>query len=103
MSEEIVLPEGEVPNRGSMLDGFLVSAGWNVLGVAISAASIPIGIGIITTIGFALLQFAWLLPLRKSYVKRGRTESAKGVWITIGITVLLSAGCFGAVSNMSFR
>jgi hypothetical protein len=108
MSEEIIFPEGqappgEAPERGSMLHGFLVSAGWNVLAASISAACIPIGIGIFTTIGFALLQLAWLLPLRSSYVRAKRTEDAKGVLITIGLTVLLSASCFGIVSNMSFR
>jgi hypothetical protein len=60
-------------------------------------------IGIPLVAGFGLLQFLWLLPVRANFVKAGKTESAKGVWITIGITLLLSASCWYSLSNTSFH
>jgi len=50
-----------------------------------------------------LLQFAWLLPVRAGFVKAGKTESAKGVLITAGITVLLSAACWASLGNMNIH
>ena len=60
-------------------------------------------IGIPLVAGFGLLQFAWLLPVRAGFVKAGKTESAKGVLITAGITVLLSAACWASLGNMNIH
>ena len=101
------LPESEVgqtpPDRGSLLHGFLVAAGWNAVGIAASVALMAAVIGIPLVAGFGLVQFAWLLPVRSGFTKAGKTESAKGVLITAGITVLLSAACWVSLSNTNFR
>jgi len=86
-----------------MMHGFLVAAGWNAVAIAVSVALMAAMIGIFLVAGFGLLQFAWLLPVRASFVKAGKTESAKGVLITAGITVLLSAACFANLSNMNIH
>ena len=80
--------------------GFLVAAGVNALAIAVSVALISMMIGIPLVVGFGLLQFAWLLPIRARFTRAGKTESAKGVLITAGITVLLSAACFANLGNM---
>ena len=90
-------------NRGSLLHGFLVAAGWNALAIAVSVALMSMVIGIPLVAGFGLLQFAWLLPVRAGFVKAGKTESAKGVLITAGITVLLSAACWASLGNMNIH
>ena len=86
-----------------MMHGFFVAAGVNALAIALSVALMTVGIGIFLVAGFGLLQFAWLLPVRASFVKAGKTESAKGVLIVAGITVLLSAACFANLSNMKIQ
>ena len=86
-----------------MLHGFLVAAGWNALAIAVSVALMSMVIGIPLVAGFGLLQFAWLLPVRAGFVKAGKTESAKGVLITAGITVLLSAACWASLGNMNIH
>src|SRR6185369_8215441 len=87
------------PDRGSVITGFFVAAGWNTLAITISTASIAIGIGIVLVAGFGLIQFAWLLPLAFKYRKEGKSESAKGVYIAAGISVLLSAACWNSFNN----
>ena len=84
----------QTPDRGSMLHGFLIAAGWNALAIVVSAALIAAVIGVFLVAAFGLAQFVWLLPVRASFVKAGKTESAKGVLITAGITVLLNAACW---------
>jgi len=86
-----------------LLHGFLVAAGWNALAIAVSVALMSMVIGIPLVAGFGLLQFAWLLPVRAGFVKAGKTESAKGVLITAGITVLLSAACWASLGNMNIH
>jgi hypothetical protein len=86
-----------------MMHGFLVAAGVNALAIALSVALMTMAIGIPLVAGFGLLQFAWLLPIRARFVKAGKAESAKGVLITAGITVLLSAACFANLSNMKIQ
>jgi hypothetical protein len=83
-----------------MLHGFL-AAGWNALAIAASVALMYMVIGI--PLVFGLLQFAWLLPVRVGFMNDGKTESAKGVLITAGITVLVSAACWASLSSMSFH
>ena len=91
------------PDHGSILNGFLVAAGWNFLAAVISAALIPVVIGIPLTAGFVLLQFAWLIPIWRRFRKVGKTENAKGVLIVAGISVLLSAACWVNLSNMNIH
>jgi hypothetical protein len=85
------------------MHGFLVAAGWNGAALVASFVLMSVGIGIILLGGFGLLQFAWLLPLRSRFQKSGKTESAKGILITAGITVLLSAACWASLSQMKIR
>jgi len=91
------------PDQGSILNGFLVAAGWNAAAIALSVALMAAVIGIPLVMGFGLIQFAWLLPMWNRYKKAGKTESAKGVLIVAGISVLLSAACWNSFSNTSFR
>ena len=90
-------------DRGSILSGFLVAAGWNAAALALSAALMAAMIGFLILAGFGLLQFAWLLPMWIRYRKAGKTESAKGVLIVAGISVLLSAACWSSLNSTNFR
>jgi len=100
MPEEL-LPGGEPPkaDRGSLAHGFLVAAGWNAVAIGASVALLAVMIGIPLVAGFGLLQFAWLLPVWARFRRAGKTESARGVLITAGITILLSAGCWASLSH----
>jgi hypothetical protein len=86
-----------------LLHGFLVAAGWNAVAIAASVALMAAVIGIALVGGFGLLQFIWLLPVRSRFMKAGKTDSAKGVLIAAGITVLLSAACWSSLSHMQIR
>jgi hypothetical protein len=83
-----------------MMHGFLFAAGVNALAIAISVGLMTMTVGIPLVAGFGLLQFAWLLPIRARLVKAGKTESAKGVLITAGISVLLSAACWANLDKV---
>ena len=45
--------------------------------------------------GFGLIQLIWMIPIWMLAKKYGGSETAKGVLIGIGITLLLSAACWG--------
>jgi hypothetical protein len=101
----VMTGDPQTPDRGSLLHGFLVAAGWNALAIAIaiSVALMAAVTGIFLVAGFGLMQFAWLLPVRAGFVKAGKSENAKGVLIAAGITVLLSAACFANLGNMNIH
>jgi hypothetical protein len=64
-----------------------------------AAITVAIVIGAIVLASFGIAQLAWNLPLYFHYSKQGNREAAKGVLLTIGITFLLSAACWGALMN----
>ena len=96
-------PEPTPTDHGSILSGFLVAAGWNAAALALSVALMAAFVGIVLVMGYGLIQFAWLLPMWGRYRKAGKTESAKGVLIVAGISVLLSAACWHSFNSTSFR
>ena len=91
------------PYRGRVLNGILLAAGWNAAAILASLALTAAVVGIFLVAGFGLLQFAWLLPIWTKFRRAGETETAKGVLIVAGITILLSAACWTSFNNTSFR
>jgi hypothetical protein len=83
-----------MPERGpgSLGEGFSIGAICNVAALiaVISRARYDWAIT-----AFGLVQLAWQLPLWGFFRIRHRPESAKGVLLTLGITILLSAACWG--------
>ena len=73
-----------------------------MLGTAFSMLSLPL-IAILIAIPFAigLGQWLWLWPLRRSYLRAGETETAKGLIVAGAITFLLNAGCWGSIVGLS--
>jgi hypothetical protein len=55
-------------------------------------------IGIFIIAGFGAVQFVWILPLYFHFREKQQTETAKGILIAGGITVLLTAGCWGCMA-----
>ena len=84
---------------GSIWQGIAIGGAWNVCALLASILGIFILIGIAVIVGFGLLQYLWILPLHEKYRERGETETAKGILIASGITVLLSAACWGALGR----
>jgi len=82
---------------GSIWQGIAIGGAWNVCALLASIIGIFILIGMAVIAGFGVVQYAWILPLYEKYRKRGETETAKGILIASGITVLLSAACWGSM------
>ena len=73
--------------------GFLVGLGLHaavVSGLLALQAWMPV-------IAIGLAQLLWLLPLGRYLKGRGSPSMAKGVFILLGLTLLLNATCFGVV------
>lgn len=81
----------------------MLGGGINILALIVGAVTMYVGVGIIIVAGFGLIQFAWILPMFFRYKKRQQIETAKGLLVAAGISVLLSAGCWGMLSNQSFH
>jgi hypothetical protein len=87
------------PNAGSMLKGFGIGAGLNILlMVAVAAMVNPI-----VLIGAGLVQLVWIVPMYLSFRRQGATETAKGILLAAGIVFLLNAACFGLVMTMGLK
>jgi hypothetical protein len=98
MSEElpvVVVPQGSV--KKGVLIGLAIS-----LGVAIVTAPI-----VIPALGIGLIQLLWVIPMVRSYRRKGETETAKGLIIQAAIVAMLNATCWGVLivglSNASFH
>jgi hypothetical protein len=70
---------------------------WNICALCVGIMSILIAVGGVIIATFGVLQYAWISPLYLRHKKRGETETAKGILIASGITVLLSAACWGSM------
>jgi hypothetical protein len=99
MADLPVNSEPQTPGPGHIVYGFLAAAACNVAALVLSAGLIMLFVGIYLVAGFGLIQFFWLVPLWMIYRKQGKTESAKGVLIVAGITVLLSAACWSSLDR----
>jgi ABC-type phosphate transport system auxiliary subunit len=82
---------------GSIWQGIALGGTWNACALAAGVILIVALIGIFIVAGFGLVQYFWILPLYEKYNRRGETETAKGILIASGITVLLSAACWGSM------
>lgn len=80
---------------GATLGGALSAFGTAFAWVMIPLFAIPFGVG--------LGQWLWLVPMRRSYLRHGETETAKGLVVAGAITFLLNAGCWGLIMGGSFR
>ncbi len=93
----------DVEKKGSLGMGLLISGGVNVAVLAISLATLMLGIGIVLLVGFGLLQFVWLLPFYFNYRRKGETDTCKGILLGSGLTLLLSAACWASLGKTPFR
>jgi hypothetical protein len=82
-----------MPERsaGSLGAGFGIGAICNVLALIAAIAWVRRDWAIT---GFGLVQLAWQLPLWAFFQFRHQRETAKGVLLALGITILLSAACW---------
>ena len=102
MSEE---PE----EKGSLGRGFAIGAGVNIGFVLLILladkirinldASFASGLLAFLLFGIGLAQFLWLAPLYWRFRQKGKTETAKGILLTAGITLLLNGACWLTVWN----
>src|SRR5690349_512981 len=82
---------------GSLVRGISLGSLINVGMLLIGCVTIPLIIGVAVVAGFGVLQFAWITPVYMRFRWRGETETAKGLLVAAGVTVLLSAGCWGVI------
>jgi hypothetical protein len=88
------MPEVEGTRLGSVWKGIIIGGSINICavgGLFIFAILVPVASVVLIAIGLA--QFIWILPLY--YAVRSESETAKGILIAAGLTVLLSATCWG--------
>jgi hypothetical protein len=113
-------PIPTAPHPGSLFRGALLGFAANIAGCIACGTAGAFLAGILSTLGttFSMLslpiiaipfaiglgQWLWLWPLRRSYLRAGETETAKGILVAGAITFLLNAGCWGLIlgSNMRF-
>ncbi len=79
------------PNVGSVGKGVLIGLAI-ALGVGIAGAAL-----VIPALGIGLFQLIWVIPMVRSYRKKGETETAKGLVIQAAIVGFLNAACWGVV------
>jgi uncharacterized membrane-anchored protein len=100
------VPE-EKKSAGRIWSGIAIAGAVNIVAVLVGVMTFgnaaSIGIGVVLIVGFPLVQFAWLLPLYFFFRRQAGFETAKGVLIAAGITVLLSAGCWGVFNTSTFH
>jgi len=96
---------GPTQGRDSVLLGAALAVVWHVLVLAVCglfATVVPGEAGAFLFLYPLLLigatQFLYLPVLAIRRRRRGLPESAKGVWIVLGLTFLLNAGCWGLVA-----
>lgn len=82
---------------GSIWQGIAIGGAWNFCALLVGLMAIFIVIGIPIIAGFGLVQYVWIAPLYEKYTGRGESETAKGILIASGVTVLLSAACWGSI------
>ncbi len=81
-------------SRGSFWVGLAIGGGVNLGALALSVATMAIGVGVILVAGFGLLQILWLLPFYIKFFRKGESHTCNGILLAAGITVLLSATCW---------
>jgi hypothetical protein len=96
------MPEETKPS-GSIWSGIAIAGALNIIAVIVGVLTISLGVGIVILAGFPVVQLAWLLHFYFSFRERGSVETAKGILIGAGISVLLSAGCWGVFSTSTFH
>lgn len=98
MGSFILGDQGEPRPRdpGSIWQGIAIGGAWNACALGAGIILIAALVGIFIVAGFGLVQYAWIVPLYAKYKGRGETETAKGILIASGVTVLLSAACWGS-------
>jgi hypothetical protein len=86
----------EQGNKGSLGLGLLIAGGVNLAALIVAGVTMMIGIGMVLLMGFGLLQFLWLRPFYLSYKRKGEGDTCKGILLGSGLTLLLSAACWGS-------
>ncbi len=85
------------PEPGNIWRGISIAGFINLCALGGGFLLIFAIVGIPIIAGFGALQFAWILPIFFHFKSKQETETAKGILIAGGITVLLSAGCWGCM------
>jgi hypothetical protein len=84
---------------GSIWQGVAIGAAWNICALGVGLLTIIVAVGIAIIAGFGVVQYAWIGPLYLRHKRLGETETAKGILVASGITVLLSAACWGSLGR----
>ena|ERR1041384_5008320 len=100
MSEEATpaLPQA-TPAAGRVLRGFGYGAAANGLAIVAGFLTMGLLVGYIVLLGFGVVQLAWIVPMYLKYKRSGETETAKGILIAAGVTILLQGGCYAFVAT----
>jgi hypothetical protein len=91
------------PEPDGIWRGIRIGAGINAGALLVGIVTIPLIVGVFVVELFSLLQLAWLIPMYLRHRGRGETETAKGLAVAAGLTVLLSAGCWGAMLTSNWK
>ncbi len=88
MSEEqpVVTPPVGSVKRGVLI-GLAISVGVSIVTAPMVAPALVIG----------LIQLLWVIPMVRSFRRKGETETAKGMIIQAAVVAMLNATCWGAV------
>jgi hypothetical protein len=101
-------------HQGSLIGGAFLGFAVNIGGciAALLVATLFMGIAeplsvpfFAIPLGVGLGQWLWLYPLRRMLLRKGLSETAKGLLVAGAITFLLNAACWGmlAVSPLDFK
>ena len=90
-------PQDIPPDPGSIWRGIAIAGFVNLCALGGGFVLLLLMIGIFIIAGFGAVQFVWILPIYFHFKEKQQTETAKGILIGGGITVLLSAGCWGCM------
>jgi hypothetical protein len=94
-------PNPPLAGTGSVGKGVLIGL---AIALGVGIMGIPL---VIPPLGIGLIQLIWVIPMVRSYRKKGETETAKGMVIQAAIIGFLNAACWGVVivglSNANFH
>ena len=104
------VPPPAPANRGEWAMGVLLAIGCIVMVVPLALAAGMIadqfslrgeeqlGVMLTVVVLFGLSQWLFVVPMGLYLRYQGKTDTAKGLWISAGVAMLLNGACFGLVS-----
>lgn len=105
-------PPIKPPDRGHWAAGLGIAFGCIALVVplaflvgGIASMLQPEGalVGLMVAMVFGLSQWLFVIPAGIFLHRRGKPNTAMGLWITAGVAMLLNGACFGLLAGTSFH